>query len=158
MWHMRLTKQILPLIIILLVTLLSACGGRNSSQTNSSNYDISIEAESTNLGQTNLMVTVRNENGEPINDAIVNIKGDMTHAGMQPVLGDTSSADNGVYTIPYEWTMAGDWFVTIDVTFADGSTATERVDFSGIGDGSMDSMDMEDGEMDHSDMDMGSDE
>ncbi len=151
---MRLNKQLLPLII-LIVSLLSACGGRNSAQTNSSNYDISIDAESTNLGQTNLMVTVLNENGEPINDATVNIKGDMTHAGMQPVLGETSSADNGVYTIPYEWTMAGDWFVTIDITFADGSTATERVDFTGIGDGSMD---MEDDEMDHGDMDMESDE
>ncbi|MFK7802286.1 MAG: FixH family protein [Anaerolineae bacterium] len=151
---MRLNTKFLP-FIILLAGLLAACGGRNSSQTNSSNYDISVDAESTNLGQTNLMVTVRDESDEPINDATVNIKGDMTHAGMQPVLGETSTANDGVYVIPYEWTMAGDWFVTIDVTFADGTSATERVDFNGIGDGSMD---MEDGEMDHGDMDMDSDE
>jgi len=151
-------NRLFLLLGILLTGLLFACGGRNSSQPSASNYDISIEAGSTALGQTNLMVTVRDESGDPVNDATVNIKGDMTHAGMQPVLGESSLADNGVYTIPYEWTMAGDWFVTVDVTFADGTSATERIDFNGIGDDSMGSMDMDDGEMDHSDMDMDSDE
>ena len=120
------------LLIIVIFGLFSACGGRNSAQTSNSNYDISVEAGSTAVGQTDLMVTVKDQNGAAINDANVSIKGDMSHAGMQPVLGESSSANDGVYTIPYEWTMAGDWFITVDVTFADGSTATERFDFNGI--------------------------
>ena len=140
------------LLTIVILGLLSACGGRNSAQTNTNNYDISVEAGSTTVGKTDLMVTVKDQSGNAINDANVSIKGDMSHAGMQPVLGESSSADNGVYTIPYEWTMAGDWFVTIDVTFADGSTATERFDFNGIGGDDMG--DMDHGEMDHGEMDM----
>ena len=120
------------LLIIVIFGLFSACGGRNSAQTSNSNYDISVEAGSTAVGQTDLMVTVKDQNGTAINDANVSIKGDMSHAGMRPVLGESSSADDGVYTIPYEWTMAGDWFVTVNVTFADGSTTTERFDFNGI--------------------------
>lgn len=135
------------LLIILIFGLLSACGGRNSAQINSNNYDISVESGSTTVGKTELMVTVKDQSGNAINDANVSIKGDMSHAGMQPVLGESSSGDNGVYIIPYEWTMAGDWLVTIDVTFADGSSATERVDFNGISGDEM-------GEMDHGEMDM----
>lgn len=136
------------LLTIVIFGLLSACGGRNSAQTNTKNYDISVEAGSTTVGKTDLMVTVKDQNGSAINNANVSIKGDMSHAGMQPVLGESSSATDGVYTIPYEWTMAGDWFVTINVTFSDGSTVTERFDFNGIGG------DDDMGEMDHSDMDM----
>lgn len=135
------------LLIIIIFGLLSACGGRNSAQTNSNNYDISVEAGSTSVGKTDLMVTVKDQSGNAINDANVSIKGDMSHAGMQPVLGESSSGDNGVYTTPYEWTMAGDWFITIDVTFADGSSATERVDFNGISGDEM-------GEMDYGEMNM----
>ena len=146
------------LLIIVIFSLLSACGGRNSAQSSSNDYDISVEAGSTTVGKTDLMVTVKDQNGTAINDATVRIKGDMSHAGMQPVLGESATASNGVYTIPYEWTMAGDWFVTIDVTFADGSTATERFDFNGISGDDMDEMDHSDmdmdEEMDHGEMDM----
>ena len=140
------------IFILGLTFILAACGGRNSANQSVHNYDISVEAGSKEVGKTNLMVTVNDENGNPVNDATVNIKGDMSHAGMQPVLGESSSANNGMYMIPYEWTMAGDWFVTIDVTLADGTVVSERVDFGGIGDES--AMDGQMEEMDHSDMEM----
>lgn len=120
------------LLLLVILGLLTACGGRNSHQTGTNNYDISIQAESTVVGEANLLVTIKDQDGTPINNANVNVKGDMSHAGMRPVLGESDSASDGVYTIPYEWTMAGDWFVTVEVTFADGSTATERFDFNGI--------------------------
>ena len=121
------------LFLSLAICLLAACGGRNSAQTESGNYDILIEAGSTDVGKTDLMITLQDNAGNPVNDATVSIKGDMSHAGMQPVLGESSSATNGVYTIPYEWTMAGDWFVTIDVNFADGTSTFERFEFNNIG-------------------------
>ena len=149
------TKLITLLIVVL--GLLSACGGRNSNQENNSNLDISVKPQSMEVGQTDLIISItEKESGDPINDASVAIKGDMSHAGMQPVLGESSSGDNGVYTIPYEWTMAGDWFITVDVTLADGTAVSERFDFSGIGDGEMGDMDhseMED--MDHGEMEDG---
>ena len=161
-----MVKKYLNLLVpVAIVFLLIGCGGRNSSNSNSSGYDISIDAESTTLGATNLVVTVKDQSGTPINDATVNIKGDMTHAGMSPVLGQSSKADNGTYTVPYEWTMAGDWVVSVDVILSDGTVISEKIDFSGIGgdDGDMDhgDMDMEsddDMEMDHGEMDMGEDE
>lgn len=126
-------KLLLLLILFLLITCLSACGGRNSTQTTSSAYNIGLEVGSLEVGKTTLFITIHDAEDNLINDAIVSIKGDMTHAGMQPVLGETSTATNGIYSIPYEWTMAGDWIITIDVTFADGTHTSQRFDFNGIG-------------------------
>ncbi len=103
------------------------------------------------------MITVKDTDGNPINDATVDIKGDMSHAGMQPVLGESSASNGeGMYMIPYEWTMAGDWFVTVNVTLADGTVGSERFDFNGISGemSDMEDMDMEDSEMNHGDMEM----
>jgi len=139
------------LFLFLIAGLFTACGGRNSAQSNSNNYEISVEAKSTLVGKTDLQVTITDQDGTEIHDANISIKGNMTHAGMQPVLGGSSTAVDGVYIIPYEWTMAGDWFVTIDVTFADGSTATEWFDFNGIGSEDMRETGHDDMEMEESD-------
>ena len=150
-------KTIFSLLLIsTFALLLAACGGRNSANQNNHNYNIEVSAASTQVGTTDLMVTIKDGDGQPVNDATVNIKGDMSHAGMQPVLGESSSATGGMYTIPYEWTMAGDWFVTVDVTLADGTVISERVDFSGIGDEG--AMEMNHDDMDDEEMDMEEDD
>ncbi len=144
-------KKLVPVFVLLVGAIwLAGCGGRNSANS-SGNLNISIDAASTMVGTTDLMITVEDTEGNAINDATVDIKGDMSHAGMQPVLGESSASNGaGMYVIPYEWTMAGDWFVTVNVTLADGTTESQRFDFNGISG----EMEMEDGEMDHDDMDM----
>jgi hypothetical protein len=50
---------------------------------------------------------------------------------MTPVFGETQTSQNGEYRIPFEWTMAGDWFVEITVTQANGGdSVTQRFDLS----------------------------
>ena len=60
----------------------------------------------------------------------VQVRGDMSHAGMVPVLRTALPGDAGAYTAPFEWTMAGDWVLTVEFTLADGRTGTETFDFS----------------------------
>jgi len=47
------------------------------------------------------------------------------------------------YAIPFEWTMGGDWVVTVDVTLADGRTASRQFDLSITGQMDMQEMDNE---------------
>ena len=69
--------------------------------------------------------------GSPIDDAYLAVKGNMTHAGMVPVLAEVDGGgENGVYSIPFEWTMAGDWVVTVDIQLADGTKAQKRFDMA----------------------------
>jgi hypothetical protein len=44
----------------------------------------------------------------------------MSHAGMTPVIVERANGEAGTYAVPFEWTMAGDWIVTISATLPDG--------------------------------------
>jgi hypothetical protein len=119
-------------ILLLLLVLLAAGCARASSQPADDDLAISLasEPDPAVMGEATLRVTVRDTDGQPIEDATVNVKGDMNHAGMVPVLAEAAAGPGGVYELPFRWTMTGSWIVTVDVTLADGTTATRRFDVS----------------------------
>jgi len=82
------------------------------------------------VGQARLVLHVTDLAGVPIDDARLSIKGDMTHAGMTPVLAEVSSGTGGYYETPFEWTMAGDWIVTVEAWLADGRRVRERFELT----------------------------
>jgi periplasmic copper chaperone A len=124
-----MSKRFFLLLATLLLLVLAACGGRASQQAGgSAEYDLNLNPMSTAVGETVLMFTLNDKEGQPVNNATLDIKGDMNHAGMQPVLGKATQGVNGVYAVPFEWTMGGDWVVTVDVTLADGTAFSQRFD------------------------------
>ena len=125
-------KYILPIGLALLLLLGSACA-RASQQADSADVQITMTAIPfpPHIGDSRLVIQVTDEIGSPIDDAYLAIKGDMTHAGMAPVLAEVDGGgEAGVYTIPFEWTMAGDWVVTVDLQLPDGTKAQERFDMA----------------------------
>jgi hypothetical protein len=50
----------------------------------------------------------------------------MTHAGMAPVFGTAQGGADGRYTVPFQWTMDGDWLLTIAVVLPDGRKASRQ--------------------------------
>jgi len=91
---------------------------------------LAYEPDPAAVGDAVLLVTVTDDAGAPVTDATVRVRGDMDHAGMQPVDGTGEHTADGVYRVPFEWTMGGDWFVTITATRPDGSSAVQRFDLS----------------------------
>jgi hypothetical protein len=60
--------------------------------------------------------------GAAVAGATVRVVGDMTHAGMVPVVADATDVGGGVYrTSGFLFDMAGDWVVSVDVTYPDGT-------------------------------------
>jgi hypothetical protein len=118
-------------ILLLLVFLAAGCA-RASSQPPDDGLAINLtyEPDPAVMGEATLLVTVRDAAGQPVADATVNVKGDMNHAGMVPVLAEATSGPGGVYELPFRWTMSGSWIVTVDVTLADGASASRRFDVS----------------------------
>lgn len=58
----------------------------------------------------------------PVGGATVQVVGDMTHAGMAPVQAEALPAEDGTYrTEDFAFTMAGDWLLSVDVTYPDGT-------------------------------------
>ncbi len=125
--------KVLIVMVLASLTLFGAGCARASHQANSADVAISLTAIPfpPHIGQTRLVVQVADSSGRPIDDAQLAIKGDMTHAGMVPVLAEVDGGgQDGVYEIPFEWTMAGDWVVTVDLRLPDGATVQERFDFA----------------------------
>jgi hypothetical protein len=123
----------LPLFVAGL--LLVACGGRASQQeTQDDGYVMAFEALSSTVGPAALEIALTGPDGAPVTDATLDVRGDMSHAGMVPVLQEGHSRNHqGIYTIPFEWTMAGDWFVTVEARLRDGQRISRRFDLTVTG-------------------------
>ena len=123
---MRMTS-----ILILLAFALIACRPAEQ-QVEGAGLVVSVEVEGTpRLGTTPLTVVLERD-GEAVAGAEVRVTGDMTHAGMVPVLRDTVEVEPGVYrAADFEFTMAGDWIITADVTLPGGDRATGEL-FTGV--------------------------
>jgi hypothetical protein len=62
-----------------------------------------------------------------VEGASVEVVGDMTHAGMEPVISDAPMVDPGLHrTDAFRFTMAGDWILTVTATLPDGATVREE--------------------------------
>jgi hypothetical protein len=124
-------KQILPLGFALLFLLVSGCA-RASRQAGSADVHMSLTAVPfpARVGESRLVIQIADENDRPVDKAHLQIKGDMTHSGMVPVLAEIDGGTGGLYEIPFEWTMAGDWVVTVDLRLPDGATAQQRFEMS----------------------------
>lgn len=73
------------------------------------------------LGTVPAVVTVT-EGGQGVSGATVQVTGDMTHAGMIPVVRDAAETAPGTYRADdFAFTMAGDWILTADVTLPGGT-------------------------------------
>lgn len=124
------------MITILLVLMIAVAGCREEAtptpEAQQSPYIMSLDVEPSPaaVGETMLIFTVREERSPLIGGAKVSVRGDMNHAGMEPVFGEVDEDIDGLYWVPFEWTMAGEWILTVTIDFADGSTAQETFDFS----------------------------
>ncbi|HVO71965.1 MAG TPA: FixH family protein, partial [Aggregatilineaceae bacterium] len=127
-----LSSGLVLLGAVFLVSGIGVFAANRVSQSATSGANIQIDMQTpldqAVVGQTSLVLTLHDAQNKPIDDAKVVLQGAMTHAGMAPVFGAAESGQAGRYTIPFSWTMGGDWAVTVKVTLADGETAQKTFD------------------------------
>jgi hypothetical protein len=110
-------------LLILIVLFTTACTRQSAAGGLATNVNVklNIEPDPPVVGNSMIRLEVRDESGQPIEDLDIQIKGDMTHAGMAPVFGVSLYEGEGVYSIPFEWTMAGDWVLQVAADLPDGT-------------------------------------
>jgi hypothetical protein len=111
------------LLNILLVFLLFLVGcGRRVSEDEAPELKVEMQIipSPPNTGSTLLMIKIVGEEGVEIGDFMIDVRGDMSHAGMTPVIVTEAKGELGTYAVPFEWTMAGDWIITISAKLPDG--------------------------------------
>ncbi len=92
--------------------------------------ELSADTEQMIMGPLVWSVTLTDAGGRPVEDAVVSLRGDMHHAGMVPVEAVGTHNGGGVYSADFEWTMAGDWFVTVTAERPDGTAASQTFDYT----------------------------
>lgn len=126
------------LISVLIVVLLLTAACRQSQQQSATQtaggaivqIEMTTEPSPPQTGEGTLLITVRDLDGTPADVTRVEVRGDMNHAGMQPVFGSADAATDSVYRVPFNWSMGGDWFIDVTVMLADGTTASQRFEAS----------------------------
>jgi hypothetical protein len=131
--NLTYSKKLLPTVcwVILVVALsgfITACGRfqqNGTEDTANITVDMVMEPEQPAVGPARLVFTLTDQAGQAIDNAVLKVEGNMTHAGMVPVSGEAIPDGKGRYVVPFEWTMGGDWLLTIEITLAD-STVVSR--------------------------------
>ncbi len=125
---------VIPAAVVWL--LLTGCrqsvGGVPLDGGNTSDLQIELTADPNEptIGPARWRVTLTDTAGAPVEGASVALRGDMTHAGMAPVEAAATEQGDGVYLANFEWTMAGDWIVTVTAGLPDGRAATGAFAYS----------------------------
>jgi hypothetical protein len=91
---------------------------------------VRVDPNPAQVGPSLLTIELIRPDGMIIEGAQVSIRGDMTHAGMVPVFGKSVEIAPGIYEAPVEWTMAGDWQLSLTVQEERGATTQLEIPFS----------------------------
>lgn len=123
-----------PIAILLGLALglvLAACDG----QASAADIDIQMRVEfdpRAQIGPVECEVELVDASGRPLSGADLEIEGNMNHAGMVPVVAEPEEVAPGRYCGPFEFTMGGDWLITVRGTLADGRRLERTTEVRGV--------------------------
>ena len=102
-------------------------GGGNLPEGIELDVVLSTDKDFTTSEPTEALITL-DQNGQPVSGARLEIEGNMTHAGMEPIFVTAMETAPGEYRAPLEWTMGGEWVLTVRGTLPDGTTVEKQVE------------------------------
>ncbi len=104
-----------------------ACRGEGSAESPDLQLDVSVSPTPPMVGPAQVVAFLTDTTGAPLTGAQVLIRGDMTHAGMSPVIDTAEEAGPGRYAVQdFRFTMAGDWILTVQASLEDGRSTSVR--------------------------------
>jgi hypothetical protein len=120
-----INPKVLAFALILILAMTPSCRRQGDGGIEEAGIEITvgISPDPAVMGAAEMTIQLEKDQA-PIEGVELSVKGDMTHAGMMPVLRDGVEREPGIYHVPFEWTMAGDWIVSIDGTLPDGEVFT----------------------------------
>jgi YtkA-like len=123
------SRLLLPVGAVLLLVLVAGCGRvQRTGSAPADAYAVSMGTEPSppTVGPGTVVATLIDPAGRPVDGARLEVEANMSHAGMVPVLAATTDSRSGVYRVPLQWTMGGDWSVDLKFTLPDGQKVDRR--------------------------------
>ena len=120
------------LALVLVGPALVACAGRSPSGT-PAQIALHLVPPAPGMGPVTVQIMLQTAQGAPITGAKLQVRGDMTHAGMQPVLADATDQGGGRYVAnTFHFSMAGDWVLTVSGALPDGTHVERTFPVNGV--------------------------
>jgi hypothetical protein len=116
---------------LLVALVLAGCRG-DGGDLEDVNVDLAVTPDPPHVGPTTVVVILSDDEGQPISGAEMSLEGNMSHAGMIPVLAEASEVVPGRYEAVLEFTMGGDWFILAQARLPDGRSLEHQVDVPGV--------------------------
>ncbi|NPV65899.1 MAG: FixH family protein [Anaerolineae bacterium] len=115
-------------LLALMLLVAAGCGqvAAEVQPVNDLAIELVVEPSPPAAGEATLIITVTDASGTPIDGAIVRAHGDMDHAGMESVDGQTAESTAGVYRVPFTWTMGGGWILDVTVALPNNRGSVTR--------------------------------
>ena len=113
-------KIVFVSLLVVLVVLLSACGGSAPMQESTSSKDVNIVVASNPspamMGDVELILTLTDKDGNPIEGAAVDVAADHTDMSGMGMNGLATDQGGGKYSIKASFAESGNWMLTVKVT------------------------------------------
>ncbi len=100
--------------------LLKGQGGSNSAGGSQAPLELVSQPNPPQTGNNTFIITVRDENGKPVDNAKVKVDINMTTMNMGTQQGTATSQGDGKYAASARLSMRGPWRVRTTATYADG--------------------------------------
>ena len=122
------------LLVALCVSLAVAQGCRYHQTTSQPNLTLSyqVSPQPVRVGDVTITINMKDLSEKPIAGASVKLEGNMSHAGMTPVIAEAKEIGPGRYQANMKLTMAGDWDVLVLLTLPDGSEADQQFEIKNV--------------------------
>jgi hypothetical protein len=91
-----------------------------------------ISPQPPRVGPLTITLKVADASGKPATGLEIELEGNMSHAGMTPVLAGAKEIEPGRYSSTMVLSMAGDWYFVVHMTLADGRKLERQFDIKGV--------------------------
>ena len=120
------------LVLVLLLATLFVPACQLTAKDSGITFKYVVNPQPPRIGAETIDLELRDAQGQAVSGAHVELEGNMSHAGMSPVIGVTREIEPGKYRGTLPLTMAGDWIVLVNVTLANGQRAQHQIELNGV--------------------------
>jgi len=120
------------LLLIILIGAVAGCRRGSHNDIPEIGIDLAVSPNPPQVGPATVTLTFSDAQGQPLSGATVELEGNMSHAGMTPVLAQATEVAPGQYQAPLQFTMGGDWFILVKAMLPDGQSLERQFNLPGI--------------------------
>lgn len=132
----ELSERVVPTGVLLLVCVSMLFSSACSRKIPDPGIKVTVQLEEPNktyhVGHESITLRLRDPEGNELSGAQVELEGNMTHAGMAPVFGQALEVVPGMYRAIVQFSMAGDWIITLRARLPDGQQVEQQFEIKDV--------------------------